>query len=117
MAEGIQWENIDYFNNKICCDLIEEKVQTLALYSTIYFGLNVYCCFLQRPPGVMMILDDVCNFPKGTDDKFREKVASAFQSHAHFGLTTNPDEFVIKHYAGDVCAFNSPDHEFSVNIN
>jgi myosin-1 len=25
-AEGIQWENIDYFNNKICCDLIEEKV-------------------------------------------------------------------------------------------
>lgn len=23
--EGIQWEQIDYFNNKICCDLIESK--------------------------------------------------------------------------------------------
>ena len=23
--EGIPWENIDYFNNKICCDLIESK--------------------------------------------------------------------------------------------
>ena len=22
-AEGIQWEDVDYFNNKICCDLIE----------------------------------------------------------------------------------------------
>lgn len=26
LAEGIKWENIDYFNNKICCDLIESKV-------------------------------------------------------------------------------------------
>lgn len=23
--EGIPWENIDYFNNQICCDLIESK--------------------------------------------------------------------------------------------
>jgi len=23
--EGIEWEHIDYFNNKIICDLIEEK--------------------------------------------------------------------------------------------
>ena len=28
-AEGIKWENIDYFNNKICCDLIESKVKIL----------------------------------------------------------------------------------------
>nr|P10569.1 RecName: Full=Myosin IC heavy chain [Acanthamoeba castellanii]AAA27707.1 myosin IB heavy chain [Acanthamoeba castellanii] len=79
-AEGIQWENIDYFNNKICCDLIEEK----------------------RPPGLMTILDDVCNFPKGTDDKFREKLLGAFPTHAHLAATSQPDEFVIKHYAGDV---------------
>ena len=24
--EGIKWEHIDFFNNKICCDLIETKV-------------------------------------------------------------------------------------------
>lgn len=24
--EGIKWEHIDFFNNKICCDLIESKV-------------------------------------------------------------------------------------------
>lgn len=25
LREGIAWENIEYFNNKIICDLIEEK--------------------------------------------------------------------------------------------
>jgi hypothetical protein len=73
----------------------------------------------------MTILDDVCNFPKGTDDKFRyvclfappcalchpalahiflysEKLLGAFPSHAHLAATSQPDEFVVKHYAGDV---------------
>lgn len=25
LKEGIAWENIEYFNNKVICDLIEEK--------------------------------------------------------------------------------------------
>ncbi len=37
--EGIEWNNIDYFNNKIVVDLIENK----------------------KPPGIMAILDDVCS--------------------------------------------------------
>ena len=38
MKEGIKWRPIDYFNNKIVCDLIEAK----------------------RPPGIMLMLDDIC---------------------------------------------------------
>ena len=38
MSEGIQWSPIDYFNNKIVCDLIESK----------------------SPPGMMAVMDDVC---------------------------------------------------------
>jgi len=38
VQEGIRWQNIDYFNNQIVCDLIEGK----------------------RPPGVFCILNDVC---------------------------------------------------------
>jgi len=79
--EGIPWENIDYFNNKICCDLIESK---------------------RNPMGVLTILDDVSNFPKGTDEKFLGKLGEAFGSHAHFAISGGPNEFVIKHYAGDV---------------
>lgn len=78
--EGIPWENIDYFNNKICCDLIESK---------------------RNPIGVIGLLDDVCNFPKGSDDKFLGKLQEAFSQHAHFTMG-GANEFVIKHYAGDV---------------
>lgn len=38
VQEGIKWTPIEYFNNKIVCDLIESKA----------------------PPGIMCIMDDVC---------------------------------------------------------
>ena len=38
MKEGIRWTAINYFNNKIVCELIESK----------------------NPPGIMSIIDDVC---------------------------------------------------------
>ena len=38
MREGIKWTPINYFNNKIVCELIESK----------------------NPPGIMSIIDDVC---------------------------------------------------------
>jgi hypothetical protein len=52
-AEGIQWENIDYFNNKICCDLIEEKVYTASHPITVVVGSafspSVVCCACSVP--------------------------------------------------------------------
>jgi len=38
VREGIKWTQINYFNNKIVCELIESK----------------------NPPGIMSIIDDVC---------------------------------------------------------
>ena len=38
----------------------------------------------KKPVGILAILDDTCNFPKGTDDKFLAKVAEAFAQHPHF---------------------------------
>lgn len=32
LREGIAWENIEYFNNKIICDLIEEKYKGLEFF-------------------------------------------------------------------------------------
>ena len=31
LKEGIEWENVHYFNNKVICDLIEEKYK--GIYS------------------------------------------------------------------------------------
>jgi len=82
VREGIEWTPIKYFNNKIVCDLIEEK----------------------RPPGLFSLLDDVCYTmhagSEGTDIKFLQKCGGTFSGNPHFrGMNT---AFQIKHYAGDV---------------
>lgn len=40
--EGIPWENIDYFNNKICCDLIESKRVHFSTFLFSIFSLFSY---------------------------------------------------------------------------
>jgi myosin heavy subunit len=49
---------------------------------------------------MLAILDDVCNFPKGTDDKFLGKLAEAFSQHAHWAPAQSANRFIVKHYAG-----------------
>jgi len=59
VQEGIKWSPIDYFNNKIVCELIESK----------------------RPPGIMSVLDDICfqmhGQSEGADGKLLEVSHSA----------------------------------------
>uniref|UniRef100_A0A0N5A516 Myosin motor domain-containing protein n=1 Tax=Parastrongyloides trichosuri TaxID=131310 RepID=A0A0N5A516_PARTI len=82
VSEGISWTPIDYFNNKVVCDLIESK----------------------RPPGVMSILDDICSQvhaqSEGVDETFLIKLSDQMRSHQHF--VNAAQSFIIKHYAGDV---------------
>uniref|UniRef100_A0A7M4FW44 Unconventional myosin-Ie-like n=1 Tax=Crocodylus porosus TaxID=8502 RepID=A0A7M4FW44_CROPO len=83
VQEGICWSPIDYFNNKIVCDLIESKV---------------------NPPGVLSVLDDVCATlhaqGAGADQSLLQKLQAALGTHPHF----NPWScgFVVHHYAGKV---------------
>ncbi|VDN31695.1 unnamed protein product, partial [Cylicostephanus goldi] len=86
--EGIQWSKIDYFNNKIICDLVEEPKH-----------------------GILAVLDDACaNVGKVTDQIYLEELNKKLGSHRHFtsrGLKQTDksmkyDEFKITHYAGDV---------------
>eukprot|EP01083_Nonionella_stella_P059579 155894_1 len=78
VAEGIPWEDIDYFNNKPCCDLIELK------------------------PGVFSILDDCCNTAK-TDIMFCNDLSNFFSGNEFFFSAS--DSFTIRHYAADVSYF------------
>ncbi|KAJ1080755.1 hypothetical protein NDU88_000948 [Pleurodeles waltl] len=81
--EGIRWTPIEYFNNKIVCDLIENKVS---------------------PPGVMSILDDVCATMhakgEGADQTLLQKLQMAIGTHEHFNSWNKG--FIIHHYAGKV---------------
>uniref|UniRef100_A0A3P8WP09 Myosin IF n=1 Tax=Cynoglossus semilaevis TaxID=244447 RepID=A0A3P8WP09_CYNSE len=82
VQEGIKWTAIQYFNNKIVCDLIENK----------------------SPPGIMSVLDDVCATMHakgdGADSTLLQKLQAAVGTHEHFNNWNSG--FVIHHYAGKV---------------
>ncbi|KAL5007010.1 hypothetical protein ScPMuIL_015816, partial [Solemya velum] len=89
MREGIEWQHVDYFNNKIICDLVEEPHK-----------------------GVLAILDEACLVVgKVTDAMFLEAMSQKLSKHEHFTcralkpsdktLEHNQD-FRVRHYAGDV---------------
>ncbi|XP_052793613.1 unconventional myosin-Ie-like isoform X2 [Mya arenaria] len=82
VQEGIKWTPIDYFNNKIVCDLIESK----------------------NPVGIMCVLDDVCAtmhaVSEGADMTLIQKLGAAVGSHEHYNGSNIG--FVLHHYAGKV---------------
>lgn len=79
--EQIQWTPIKYFDNKVVCELIEEK----------------------RPPGVFAALNDACATahadPSAADNTFVQRL-NALSGNPNFA--PRQGQFVIKHYAGDV---------------
>ncbi|KAF2270733.1 hypothetical protein CC78DRAFT_485673 [Lojkania enalia] len=79
--EQIKWTPIKYFDNKVVCELIEEK----------------------RPPGVFAALNDACATahadPAAADQTFVQRL-NALSSNPNFA--PRQGQFVIKHYAGDV---------------
>lgn len=81
VREQIKWTPIKFFNNKIVCDLIEEK----------------------RPPGIFAALNDACATahadPTAADNSFVQRT-SALASNAHF--ESRGAQFLVRHYAGDV---------------
>ena len=87
--EGIQWEHIDYFNNFIICQLVD-----------------------QSHKGVIAIMDEAClNVGKITDIMLLEELDRKLKGHKHYSsrrtdplnkLLSHSEDFQIKHYAGDV---------------
>ncbi|XP_062978231.1 unconventional myosin-Ig-like [Elgaria multicarinata webbii] len=87
--EGIEWQHIEYFDNQIIVDLVEEPHK-----------------------GIVAILDEAClTVGKVTDSLFLESMNTRLGKHPHFASRKlNPADktmefgrdFRIKHYAGDV---------------
>ncbi|CAL7941782.1 unnamed protein product [Xylocopa violacea] len=82
VAENIMWTPIEYFNNAVVVELLEGK----------------------RPPGLFLILDDVCatlhSGSTGADADLQKKLAVVANKHEHFQNTK--EGFTIYHYAGVV---------------
>lgn len=81
--EGIEWKFIDF---------------GLDLQPTIDL--------IEKPMGILALLDEECWFPKATDRTFVDKLITSHNGHPKFMRTdfrANAD-FSIIHYAGKVCA-------------
>ncbi|EDW52457.1 GM11630 [Drosophila sechellia] len=87
--EGIEWTNIEYFNNKIICDLVE-----------------------QPHKGIIAIMDEAClSVGKVTDDTLLGAMDKNLSKHPHYTSRQlkptdkelkHREDFRITHYAGDV---------------
>ncbi|KAI8115492.1 Myosin-IB [Lucilia cuprina] len=88
--EGIEWVPVEYFDNKVICNLIEEKHK-----------------------GIISILDEECLRPgEPTDMTFLAKLTDRLGDHPHYlchekapihvQKTMGRNEFRLVHYAGDV---------------
>jgi myosin-1 len=90
LKEGIEWQNVEYFDNKVICDLIEEKHK-----------------------GVIAFMDEECLRPGDSSDMtMLTKLAKNLNYHDHFishkkadiklQKIMGRDEFRLIHYAGAV---------------
>uniref|UniRef100_A0A674EZV9 Unconventional myosin-Ib n=1 Tax=Salmo trutta TaxID=8032 RepID=A0A674EZV9_SALTR len=92
VREGIEWTNIEYFNNAVICDLIENNQN-----------------------GILAMLDEECLRPGTvTDDTFLDKLNTICAEHQHFESRLSKNSkfltdhslphscFRIQHYAGKV---------------
>lgn len=92
VREGIEWTNIEYFNNAIICDLIENNQN-----------------------GILAMLDEECLRPGTvTDETFLDKLNTICADHQHFESRQSKNSkfltdhslphncFRIQHYAGKV---------------
>ncbi|XP_034042654.1 unconventional myosin-Ib isoform X3 [Thalassophryne amazonica] len=92
IREGIEWTHIDYFNNAIICDLIENNQN-----------------------GILAMLDEECLRPGTvTDETFLDKLNTICAEHQHFESRLSKNSkflndhslphncFRIQHYAGKV---------------
>ncbi|KAK6150259.1 hypothetical protein DH2020_017784 [Rehmannia glutinosa] len=58
---------------------------------------------LQKPGGIIALLDEACMFPKSTHETFSEKLYQTFKSHKRFiKPKLARTDFAIAHYAGEV---------------
>lgn len=83
VAEEIPWQFVDYPNNDVCVNMLET-----------------------RQMGLFSLLDEQCLIPRGNDEKLANKYYECLSKQESFSvskLQKAKRQFVIHHYAGDVC--------------
>ncbi|KAH9417105.1 Myosin-9 [Dermatophagoides pteronyssinus] len=100
-------EKLQQLFNHTMFVLEQEEYQREGIeWKFIDFGLDLQPTIdlIEKPMGILALLDEECWFPKATDKTFVDKLITSHNSHPKFVQTdfrANAD-FSIKHYAGKV---------------
>ncbi|KOB69519.1 Myosin heavy chain, non-muscle [Operophtera brumata] len=100
-------EKLQQLFNHTMFILEQEEYQREGIeWKFIDFGLDLQPTIdlIDKPMGIMALLDEECWFPKATDKTFVEKLVSAHSVHPKFMKTDfrGIADFAIIHYAGKV---------------
>uniref|UniRef100_A0A1L8E5N4 Putative myosin class i heavy chain n=1 Tax=Nyssomyia neivai TaxID=330878 RepID=A0A1L8E5N4_9DIPT len=100
-------EKLQQLFNHTMFILEQEEYQREGIeWKFIDFGLDLQPTIdlIDKPGGIMALLDEECWFPKATDKTFVEKLVSAHSMHPKFVKTDfrGVADFSIVHYAGRV---------------
>ncbi|KAK6941316.1 Myosin, N-terminal, SH3-like [Dillenia turbinata] len=89
--EEINWSYIEFVDNQDVLDLIEK---------ILYINNSTV---LQKPGGIIALLDEACMFPKSTHETFAQKLYQTFKNNKRFiKPKLSRTSFTISHYAGEV---------------
>ncbi|KAF0689084.1 Aste57867_19356 [Aphanomyces stellatus] len=79
--EGVAWVNIEFFNNQVVCDLIEDA----------------------KMPGIFPLLDEQCAISQTTVDVLMHRFNETFETHEYYVKSrVKGSVFGVRHYAGTV---------------
>lgn len=95
-----------FFNHHMFILEQEEYVKEGIEWTFVDFGLDLQPTIdlIEKPMGIMSILDEECLFPQATDKSFIEKMHKTHlgKSEKYRDIRLHPDTFLLVHYAGDV---------------
>merc|ERR1719357_1599636 len=100
-------EKLQQLFNHTMFILEQEEYQREGIeWKFIDFGLDLQPTIdlIEKPMGIMALVDEECWFPKATDKSFVEKLVTSHSAHPKFNKTdfkSNAD-FSVLHYAGQV---------------
>jgi len=100
-------EKLQQLFNHTMFILEQEEYQREGIeWKFIDFGLDLQPTIdlIEKPMGIMALVDEECWFPKATDKSFVEKLVTSHSAHPKFNKTDfkSTADFCIVHYAGNV---------------
>lgn len=94
--EGIEWTPVEYFNNRIICELLEGPPKGKQMSKSFHVG-------------IIPLMDELGTMKDSTDNQFLERMNNMYKDHKHYrsAQTVNDvkmktNQFIIEHYAGNV---------------